>query len=451
MTEAQKLLRQLLDRQSRERGKMAEFAKLAADKITPELRSELDAIEEGTPDLERQIRAARAAVEAEDSSVRHNANGNPGNTGGDPETRERLELRGKASLGRIFKAAVEGNRLEGADEEYRQSVGCAERSIPLDIFEREPVTEQRADAVTGVPSTTGINMQNIVPAVFNKSIAARIGIQMPRSPSGQYSVPRLTTSLTAGAKAKGADQESTAAAFTVESAKPRRISARLSLRAEDLAEVGIPGFEAALRQNLMLVLGDVLDTQIIAGDGSAPNITGLMKQLTADSDPTAAISFPSFVADIAGLLDGKWACTLAELRMVTNAVVYGKLAATFQEPKFLDKGGGQAKASGVGSQSIETAVDWATGKLGGFWCNGRMPAAASDISKCIAVRSGMMLDPDGGAAMPAVLPTWGDISISDPYTDSASATEHVTLHTLIGDKVVIRHPDAFAEVRIKTA
>ncbi|MYG65764.1 MAG: phage major capsid protein [Gammaproteobacteria bacterium] len=361
----------------------------------------------------------------------------------DPEERERLDLRRKASLSRMFAAAVMGNRFEGADEEYRQAVGASERSIPIDYFEREPV-EVRADAATAAPGTIGVNMTGLVPAVFTKSIAARIGIQMPRAPSGQYSVPRITTNLTGAAKAKGGAQESTAAAFTIVSAKPRRISARLSLRAEDLAEAGVPGFEASLRQNLMLVLGDVLDTQIITGDGTAPNISGMLHQLTDDADPTAAITFSAFVSDMAGLLDGKWASKLSELRMVTNQTVMGKLAGTLMD-------GVGDKTKGFSFPGTDTIADWADAKLGGFWCNGRMPAAASDISQCIAVRAGLMLDPDGGAAMPAVLPTWGDIGISDPYSDSASATEHVTLHALIGDKVIIRHPDAFAEVRIKTA
>ncbi len=45
MTEAQKRLRDLRDRQSRERGRMAELSLL--DELTDEQRSELDAIERG--------------------------------------------------------------------------------------------------------------------------------------------------------------------------------------------------------------------------------------------------------------------------------------------------------------------------------------------------------------------------------------------------------------------
>ena len=92
MTKAQTKLRQLRERQSKERGRMAELA--IADDLTDETRAELDTIEAGTPDLERQIRAATVAVDAEETEQR--AAGAAGDTpAGDAEDRERLELRSK--------------------------------------------------------------------------------------------------------------------------------------------------------------------------------------------------------------------------------------------------------------------------------------------------------------------------------------------------------------------
>ena len=61
MTPTQKRLRDLRDRQSRERGRMAELSLL--DELTDEQRSELDAIEKSTPD-----RARRGAPNAGGSS-----------------------------------------------------------------------------------------------------------------------------------------------------------------------------------------------------------------------------------------------------------------------------------------------------------------------------------------------------------------------------------------------
>ena len=89
MTATQKKLRELRERQSRERGRMAELAR--ADDLNDETRAELDTIEKSTPDLERQLRAATIACEAEESEQR--AAGAAGDTpAGDAEDRERLEL-----------------------------------------------------------------------------------------------------------------------------------------------------------------------------------------------------------------------------------------------------------------------------------------------------------------------------------------------------------------------
>ena len=51
MTPAQRRLRNLRDRQSRERGRMAELS--LVEELTDEQRSELDVIEKGTPGLSR--------------------------------------------------------------------------------------------------------------------------------------------------------------------------------------------------------------------------------------------------------------------------------------------------------------------------------------------------------------------------------------------------------------
>ena len=75
MTPEQRRLRELLDRQSRERGRMAEIA--AVDELSDEQRSEIDTIERGTPDLERQIRAARIAVDDDQAAAETRAVNEP--------------------------------------------------------------------------------------------------------------------------------------------------------------------------------------------------------------------------------------------------------------------------------------------------------------------------------------------------------------------------------------
>ncbi len=348
-----------------------------------------------------------------------------------PEQRELRNLRERVSVGRYLAAGMRGARVNGAEEEFRQAVECEERQIPYEAFEGEEQPEQRADAATGVPGTIGINMTSLVPSVFAMSMADYLGIQMPRVPSGQYSIPRLTTDLTAGAKGKGDAQESTAAGFTVIGAKPKRISARLTLRAEDLAEVGIPAFEASLRENLRMVLADTVDNQIIKGDGSGDNLAGLQGQLTADAAQDAANTFANAASDLAGYVEGKFAHALSHLRVLHNPTVYAKLAALFA----------------TNDDSV-THLDWCNRHGIGVRNSANMAAnSAGNVGKSIIVRSGAA---KGAAGAGAVSPVWGNIAITDPYTGSASATQHVTLHILLGD-VLVRYPGRFAEWQVKTA
>ena len=139
----------------------------------------------------------------------------------------------------------------------------------------QPVEQRQTDAATGAPGTVGVNLERIRPQVFANSIAPRLGIEMPRVMSGTYASATITTPLTAGAKAKGAAQDATAASFTVLSVTPKRISARLAIAIEDVAAVGQANFESILRENLSLVLSDELDKQAINGDGAAPNLAGM--------------------------------------------------------------------------------------------------------------------------------------------------------------------------------
>ena len=68
---------------------MAELG-MAAESLTDETRADLDRIEAGTPDLERQIRASTAAVEAEDAASTETRTAADGL---DAEHREMLDLR----------------------------------------------------------------------------------------------------------------------------------------------------------------------------------------------------------------------------------------------------------------------------------------------------------------------------------------------------------------------
>ena len=307
--------------------------------------------------------------------------------------------------------------------------------MPLGLFEERQAgeIETRADAVTPAPSSVGVNLQTVVPAVFAASVAPRLGIAMPRVATGTYSIPRIKTSLTAGAMTKGAARESTAAALEVVDAKPRRISGRLSLTAEDLASIGTASFESALRQNLQAVMAEQYDLQALTGSGTAPAIKGIIAQLTAPTDPTDVATFDDFVGAFADSVDGLWASRTSDVSMVVNVDAFRLAAKSFRDV-----------GTNNGHRGDVSFSDYAMTHTGGLWTNARMPDSASNIATGIVHRKGRTMTT-------AEHPVWDSIAIDDVYSDSGSATRHFSLHALVGHEVLIVQPGAYGRVAFKVA
>ncbi len=386
--------------------------------------------------LEIELRAALVAEEDTDREAREAAEA----AGVDPETRERLELRSRATLGGFLLSALQGRLPGGAEAEYAAACGVTD-GFPVDLFEQDrPAPETRADAVSPAPATgQGATLAPIQPFVFADSIAPRLGIQMPQVGSGNYSEATITTALTAAAKNKGDAQESMAAAITPVTASPRRISARLSVAMEDVAQIGVGNFEAALRENARAVLSDAYDAQCINGDGTAPNVDGLVNQLTDPANPATVAGFDDFVTAFADQIDGLWASTMREIAIVANVDAY-KLSAK----KFRDRVIDTAQRGGV-SLGDTSAADYLAQHTGGWWTSKRMPATASNIARGIVRRMGRP------GLRTASHPVWANVAIDDIYSDSGSGTRHFSLHVLCGSKVLIVQPAAYGLVEFKVS
>lgn len=240
----------------------------------------------------------------------------------DPETRERIELRNRATFGGFLLAALQGRVASGVEAEYAAALGARDGQIPMDLWESgRPAPETRA--ATPAPATgQGATLAPVQPFVFAPSIAPRLGIDMPSVPTGGYSEMTITTALPAAPKAKGGDADDTAGVLTPITANPRRISARMSVTLEDVAQIGQSNFEAALRSNVSMALSDEYDDQAINGDGNSPNVNGLINQLTDPTTPTVIAAFAAFLAQAVTGIDGLWASMLSEVAIVTNVDAY---------------------------------------------------------------------------------------------------------------------------------
>ena len=407
MTLAQTKLRQLRDRQSKERGRVAELA--VADALTDETRAELDTIETGTPDLERQLRAATTAVETEETEQRDAAA--TGNKDGlDTEDRERVELRSKVRMGRYVLAAMENRAVDGAEGELNAAVGIGANRFPLELLAppelRVARTEDRA--------TTGADIQTMprtwLDRLFAETAAMRLGITMESVPAGSASFPVTTAGASAAQRGKDQGAADTAWTVGVTELTPKRNAATLKFSIEDTAR--IPGLESALTRDLRMALTEGVDRAMFIGDsGANPNagdIVGLQGAAITESTLTqsAKIKGPETLAAFTDMIDGIHANTLGDLNVVAAVGAYRLWETTV-----------------INSTSTVTTLAKFLRDAGLSWAaRGSIEDATSNGDFAAFVGRRMGID---GAAVAAV---WdAGILTRDPYTDAAKGTVHLTM------------------------
>ena len=352
------------------------------------------------------------------------------------ERHQRLELRSAARLTNYLLSHAQGKMNSGAELELQQETHV--NGIPVELFD-VATRETRADSLA--PTTgTGVNVDPVRPMLYARAVLPRLGVAMPRVDSGSYSTMTVTTDLTAAATAAGSAFDATAAVLTPQTTRNHRVTGRLSLRVEDIQHIGVDNFESILRQNLMLVMSDQLDTLGLTGTGVDPNPHGLYPQLTDPTDPTATVNWPRFIAAMASGIDGgPWAETMMQCMMLVNPETMRLAEATFQ--------------TGTGAQATPgdiSAAAYLRANTSGFFSSRRMPDTASDIAGTILYRAGTMGLDGVNAVRTAVCPMWNEISIDDIYSDSASGIHHYTMHHLIGD-VLIEQPNAYTRVDLKVS
>ena len=387
---------------------------------TAEQTAELGTLTAEAQGLEVEFRAAVAAEPpADDDGTRTTPTG-------DPETRERLEIRDRARLARFMDAAISGRALDGAELEVAAAYECP-GMVPLSMFEsceRQPETR----AATPAPATVATTLAAPVPALFERSAAAWLGIDMPTVGTGDAGFAVVGTSVTGGPKAKSAAAAETAGAFTVTTAQPRRVSGAFMFTREDAARLS--GMEDALRANLSSVLSDAADGQAVNGSGSGDGtINGLIAILTAADAPAAnAEDFARYNAAMLSHVDGVFATDRTGVRGLVGAATFRHMGGAFRS-----------------AETDLSALDYVAERFGGVRLSNRIPAAAANIQKAIIRRS----NPAGDRV--AVMPVWEGLTlIRDEISGAKKGEITVTGLMLVGDVIVLR-PGAFVQDSFRLA
>lgn len=334
----------------------------------------------------------------------------------DAEDRERRSLLDKASLASYIRAAVSGKTLTGVEAECSDAFGVP-GLVPLELFEtrQERPHDLETRDITPAPSTTGVSMAPTVPALFDQSVAGYLGIDMPTVAGGTPAYPVVSTNVTGGMKAKSAAADETAGALTVTTASPKRLTGSFRITREDLAV--LPTLETTLRQNLSRVLSDELDKQLITGNNTAPNLNGLLQQLTDAANPaTGAETFARYNAAMASHIDGLYAVTQKDVKILVGPHTYRHMAGAFAT-----------------NDDAVSASDYIMKTYGGIRASRRIADPASNIQKAVIVRR----NPQGDRV--AVAPVWSGLElIRDAVSDANKGEIVVTGLTLVGGIVLLR-------------
>ena len=374
---------------------------LQVETRSAEEQTEMEALTNEVSAKEPELRAALAAEENKDEVVTPT---------GDPEERERRELRSKTGLADFLAAAVGGREVSGAAKEYSDAIGCSPLGrLPLELFGNgDPETR----AITVAPAVDG-PVEAAVPYVFQRSAAASLGIAMPSHGAGAVQIPRVTTAPPADTLAKDATAPSTAAVIALDSQSPKRISGQFEVRAEDLAVY--PALEAVLGESIRGALSNELDNEVF--NGVAAGLNGLFLQAADQTKAAAVETFATGIGRFAGLVDGLHAYSLADLRCVVGSTTY-------------------ANYMGLISDGVPLA-DYLETKLGSFRVSNRMPALLDKGQRGIVTLN--------GGPSPIRIYVWNALEIiRDPFTGAGAGKVTLTATALVSELYI---PHGVAQVK----
>ena len=364
-------------------------ALLGEDDLSDEQRAEMSDLTTRLQELEVEARAAILA-EGEPTVTRTVVD--------DGEGRELRSLIDRANVGNIFEAALEHRSTDGVEAELQSHYRLPPNAIPLALLETR--------AVTPAPGDVGTGQSTIIPGVFPQSCAAFLAVDMPTVPVGEAVYPVLTTNATAHTPAENAAAAETTGQFSADVLSPSRIQASFFYSREDRARFS--GMDEALRMNLSDALSDKMDQKILAGTNGLLTGTNL-----ANHNSSAEASYAHYRSELAyGRVDGTYAASVGDLKIVMGASTYGHAAAAFRSANAGDR----------------AALEDLMQVTSGVKVSAHVPGVTSKKQECV-IRLGSRRD--------MVSPIWEGVSlIPDEITKAANGQIVVTAVMLYAVKIL---------------
>ena len=262
-------------------------------------------------------------------------------TGYDGEVREIHGLQERAGLGNYIAAAAGGAALQGAEAELNAALKITGfgggATIPYDVL-LDPVDyaecreetrkvhrrmlQFRADIVTTTADLDGGVMQrNIFRRLFGRGILDYLNVRIDSVAQGRQEYPLLTGGVDPDMVLESAQKDAAKATFTPVTLKPKRLTGRYVWTVEQQAQIG-PGLETALRRDLADAIRAEQSVQVMDGDGTAPNVTGLLSRYTRADKPAAAILRDGYLNLAVDGIDGLHAYEVSEVKLLFAVDAY---------------------------------------------------------------------------------------------------------------------------------
>lgn len=344
----------------------------------------------------------------------------------EPEPAPR-QLAQRVELRNYIAPFIEGRQITGAEAELNQGLGLdTDSQVPFEALDpgesEERQAEHRADAEP--PALTGINYTTaaVLRRVFARTDSAFLGVMMPSVPAGTAVYPVMTSGGTAGMMAANQARDAGAYALSTVNLNPKRATARYLLNLENQAEIGAE-LEGVLREDLREQLGQLVDDQVIAGDGQGNNLSGILAGLddpAADGDLITAAILRNLVIDA---VDNRWVPDEGSVRFLMGIPAYKLGRKVFH--------GTDAVIDGIEAmRNLGAMVRSST----------RIPQKSAKVQYGIRTAR-----PDGFVA-----PVWQGVTlIRDPYTAAAAGQVALTAHMLFS--AGFKRKDGWAQVPLKIA
>ena len=403
-----------------------------------EIRSDINKLDPGDDTLEKrrellgQLDTTEVEYRAALTEEAEVEAGSPDVHGITPEERAFRQLETRAELRQAFRSVMDGKPLAGAEKELQEHRGLTGHDLPWDLIAPRPVarTEHRVDAVSAAPADSHLQQQTILSRVFARSATAALGVAMPMVATGEQNFPVITTTDTASILAKDvAEGDAADAGITAHTISPTRLQRSYTFRREDQAVLA--GLEEALRADLSMAVSDLLDQQVLAGDGSTgAQFSGFLASaanggLADRSDTPARATFALAAAEAARGIDGKFSGSLSECAVVVGDDTARDLASKFQTND------SDSALAYMGRTTMRTMA------------SANIPAVASMFQEGVLARM-------GAAGANAVCPTWASLfMVRDEISGRKSGQIALTIGMLVGFDIL--RAGGFQRLKFKVA